>query len=129
MAIIFLSDGVAGLGIAVSTITSLFKGPKSGTVNAQTTIKEHGYGSFEHDSGGGNTSAYINRPSCLSDTGRRIAIRMRFDALPSSNTGVIRLLTGTTTVAELRLTSAGNLALYAGTSGTALQATGATTIS
>ncbi len=126
--IIFMSDGVGGLGITPVATTSLYNGVKSGTVGVQTTIKEHGYGSFDHNSAA-SASAYIARLACLADAGRRISVRMRFDALPASTTGIIRPLTGTATVAEVRLDSAGKLRLYAGASGGVLQATGATTLS
>jgi hypothetical protein len=125
MAVIFISDGAGGLGITPIAATGLYNGPKSGSVEVSTSVKEHGYGSFVHDSAGG-LSAYINRLACLSDAGRRISLRVRFSAFPTSTSGIVRLLTGTTTLAELRMDSAGKIRLYAGASGGALQATGTT---
>ena len=128
MAVIFISDGAGGLGITPVATTSLYNGPKSGSVEVSTSVKEHGYGSFVHDSAGG-VSAYINRLACLADAGRRISMRVRFSAFPTTTSTIIRPLTGTSTLAEIRLDSSGNLRLYAGASGAALQATGTTVLS
>lgn len=126
MAIIFLSDGAGGIAQTPTAIISLYNGPKSGTVTVDTGVKEHGYSSFVHN---GAASAYIARLACLADAGRRISMRTRFSAFPATNSGILRLLQGTATAAEVRLNSSGNLLLYAGASGGVLQATGTTVLS
>jgi collagen type VII alpha len=131
VAVVFLSDGAGGSALTpTSAAATVFDVLGSGSVVAQTTVKEHGYGSFKHDSGASNLSAYVVA-TCLADAGRRISIRFRFDNIPTgSATGIIRLLTvANAQVAEVRLNSAGKLVLYAGATGSTLQATGTTTIS
>lgn len=128
MAIIFLSDGGAGIGGTI-TAASIFSGPVSGTVSYQSTVKKHGIGALQHNSLA-SASAYINRLNCLADAGRRINLNVYFDgAGASAASGIIRALNGTATAFEIRFDNARKLRLYAGATGSTLVQTGATVLS
>jgi hypothetical protein len=132
VAITFLSDGAGGSALVPTTANAtVWSVVGSGSVVAQTTVKEHGWGSFKHDTVA-SASAYVVAGGVLADAGRRISVRMRFDHTPdpAAGTGIIRIMTSTSgNIAEVRLDSAGHLRLYAGSTGGTLQQTGSTTLS
>jgi hypothetical protein len=132
MAVTFLSDGAGGSALVPTTANAtVWSVVGSGSVVAQTTVKEHGWGSLKHDSGA-SVSAYVVAGGVLADAGRRISVRKRFDHTPdpAAGTGIIRVMTSASgNIAEVRLDSAGKLRLYAGSTGGTLQQTGATTLS
>jgi len=128
MAIIFLSDGAAGIG-GTLTAASIWNGPTSGVVTFQNAIKSHGAGALQHFSGA-SASAYVARLACLADAGRRINLNVSFNGYGGSGgSGIIRALNGSVTNFEIRLTNAGKLALYGGSSGTTLLDTSTITLS
>jgi hypothetical protein len=132
LAVTFLSDGAGGSALVPTTANAtVWSVVGSGSVVAQTAIKEHGWGSFKHDTVA-SASAYSVAGGVLADAGRRISVRVRFDHTPdpAAGTGIIRIMTSASgNIAEVRLDSAGKLRLYAGSTGGTLQQTGSTTLS
>jgi hypothetical protein len=134
VAVVFIATptgpGITPISTAL-TPEAVMNSTRSGTaITIDTAIKEHGYGSWKHDSAA-SASAYFARASPLADAGRRITFWFRIDNTPTvaGNTFMRILTAGDGTVGQIGIDTNRNLRLYAGATGTTLQATGSTVLS
>lgn len=88
----------------------------SGTVTSDTSQARTGTRSIKCDSTAGSVAAYVQKNTILQDAGNQITIAFRFTNFPTAtDTPFLQLLTtGSLTVADVRVSSAGVLKIYDG---------------